>query len=386
MGKSYKIANKGRWFSRELQILRAFVNTTPLGLKPVVVSRRVLAILQQSGAYGPIHERARQSLLDSDQIPDFGGLDRLRAALRTLVHSLPSDKVSVRQYKHCYPTVVWDEKNNLIALAQPKPCQEHPAEECFCWIGPALHDITKGYDYSAISTTKLWSVFAMLMGGNTTVKRVAPTIPMDTSGGSRPNSNASTQSTAAPRQVPVNNRTVITPKQPHRSVSNVAMNNAPGAAHNQGTTPSAATQSAVVPAPGDASFAPAQPLQTTAEAAADKALAAKISKRLLGFDPVQKYDELANKLHLHEKIVADQTSTLAAHERRIQELITSVAAKDTEIVALKKENKRMQDDLAEEGAAAHEVLERARKRKKDGVRFLQFHMTSEVSIYVGQGP
>ncbi|KAJ6481978.1 hypothetical protein C8R45DRAFT_871983 [Mycena sanguinolenta] len=353
-----------------------------LGLKPVMVSSRVLVILQQSGAYEPIHEWARRCLLDSNLIPDFSGLDRLRAALRTLIPTLPSDTISVRQYQHSYPTVVWDQKNNLIALARPKPCQEHPAEECFCWIGPALHDITKEYPYSTISTTKLWSVFATLVGGNTTGKQVAPATPMDTSGESDSNSNVSTQVHVTPRspaRASANNRPVVIPKQPYRAASNTgssaaaksslpnpssgstprATNNAPRTAHKQATAPSALKQ----------------PAQSAAETTASNQVAvARISKAfeaLLGFDPIQKYDEVANKLQLHETIVADQVhriaaldTSIAAKSARIEELGIFIAAKDTRIAELEEVNRNLQEDWAEEETLAAKILDNARKRKK----------------------
>ncbi|KAJ7822513.1 hypothetical protein B0H14DRAFT_2370718, partial [Mycena olivaceomarginata] len=147
-----------------------------LSLEPVIVTPRVLEILHRSGAYMPASEYARKRLLESCSIPDFGGLDRIRATLQKLLPSVPSENISVRQYDNLYPSVVWDDKHNLFALARPKPCEDHPAEECLCWVGPALHDITKvtkEYKGNEISLRKLWRAFAVEMGGDTTIKRTS---------------------------------------------------------------------------------------------------------------------------------------------------------------------------------------------------------------------
>ncbi|KAJ7886865.1 hypothetical protein B0H14DRAFT_3727890 [Mycena olivaceomarginata] len=164
-----------------------------LSLEPVIVTPRVLDILHRSGAYMPVSEYARKRLLESCSIPDFGGLDRIRATLQKLLPSVPSENISVRQYDNLYPSVVWDDKHNLFALARPKPCEDHPAEECLCWVGPALHDIAKEYKGNEISLRKLWRAFAVEMGGDTTIKRAPSLTSMDTLGGSGSHSNISTQ-------------------------------------------------------------------------------------------------------------------------------------------------------------------------------------------------
>lgn len=151
-----------------------------LSLEPVIVTPRVLEILHRSGAYMPVSEYARKRLLESCSIPDFGGLDRIRATLQKLLPSVPSENISVRQYDNLYPSVVWDDKHNLFALARPKPCEDHPAEECLCWVGPALHDIAKEYKGNEISLRKLWRAFAVEMGGDTTIKRAPSLTSMDT--------------------------------------------------------------------------------------------------------------------------------------------------------------------------------------------------------------
>jgi hypothetical protein len=151
-----------------------------LSLEPVIVTPRVLEILHRSGAYMPVSEYARKRLFESCSIPDFGGLDRIRATLQKLLPSVPSENISVRQYDNLYPSVVWDDKHNLFALARPKPCEDHPAEECLCWVGPALHDIAKEYKGNEISLRKLWRAFAVEMGGDTTIKRAPSLTSMDT--------------------------------------------------------------------------------------------------------------------------------------------------------------------------------------------------------------
>ncbi|KAJ7241328.1 hypothetical protein B0H12DRAFT_1237053 [Mycena haematopus] len=151
-----------------------------LGLAPVMVKHKVLDVLYNSGAYAPVTEYARNCLLKSLPLPDFSGLDRVRATLRALLPDLPSGSLSVRDYDKIYPTVVWDAERNLFALARPKPCEDHPAGQCLCWIGPVLQDIVKEYKGTEISARKLWRAFAVEMGGDTTIKQVVT--PMDAGG------------------------------------------------------------------------------------------------------------------------------------------------------------------------------------------------------------
>ncbi|KAJ6481979.1 hypothetical protein C8R45DRAFT_1100374 [Mycena sanguinolenta] len=305
-----------------------------LGLEPVVVTPRVLEILHQSGAYMPVNEYARKRLLESPPIPDFSGLDRVRDTLRKLLPSLPSENISVRQYDNLYPSVVWDEKHNLFALARPKPCEDHPAEECLCWVGPALHDIAKEYKGNAISLRKLWRAFAVEMGGDTTIKRPPSATPMDTCAllfSLIFNLRLTYVSFCASGRIFTLERidavfcnitfpgssiiqSVTTSKQPYKVAASTGLsappnlfsapnpfaprvsNNPPRAPDNQPAAPSNGTQSTAVSNPGGTSSAPPQPPQSKDETAANKAALAQLSKLVFGFDPVQKYDEVVGKL------------------------------------------------------------------------------------------
>ncbi|KAJ6461852.1 hypothetical protein C8R47DRAFT_993400 [Mycena vitilis] len=144
-----------------------------LGLTPVRVSHKALDIMHQSGAYAPVKDYAPRILLDTPPVSDFFGLDRVRAALRTVLPSLPAENITVRNYDKLYPTVIWDDSTQNFAFALPKSCDDHPYGECMCWIGPVLQDAAKDYN-GPISSRKLWRAFAEEMGGNTTIKpRVA---------------------------------------------------------------------------------------------------------------------------------------------------------------------------------------------------------------------
>ncbi|KAJ7714607.1 hypothetical protein B0H16DRAFT_1477917 [Mycena metata] len=114
---------------------------TELGLIAVQVSYKAREIIHQSGAYAPIKEYARSILLAAPRLDNFPGLNRLRAALKLVLPEVPSQSITLRQYDKVYPTVAWDDKNKLFALALPKPCEEHPQPtQSVCWIGPVLHD------------------------------------------------------------------------------------------------------------------------------------------------------------------------------------------------------------------------------------------------------
>ncbi|KAJ7635459.1 hypothetical protein DFH06DRAFT_1479124 [Mycena polygramma] len=142
---------------------------TELDLAPVRVSHKALNIMHQSGAYAPVKEYARRILLDAPPVPDFPGLDRVRAALRTVLPTLPAENITVRDYDKLYPTVIWDDTTQNFAFALPESCEDHPDGQCMCWIGPVLQDAAKDYN-GPISSRKLWRAFAEEMGGNTAIK------------------------------------------------------------------------------------------------------------------------------------------------------------------------------------------------------------------------
>jgi hypothetical protein len=149
---------------------------TELGLAPVKVSSKALEIMHQSGAYLPIKEYARGVLLAAQPANDVNGLDRLRAALKTVVPSVPSDRITVRQYDKLSPTAIWDAENRLFAFALPKPCEEHLDGQCYCWIGPCLQDAARDYDLTEqkIPASRLFRAFLSCMGGDTVIKPPNP--------------------------------------------------------------------------------------------------------------------------------------------------------------------------------------------------------------------
>ncbi|KAJ7241348.1 hypothetical protein B0H12DRAFT_1074553 [Mycena haematopus] len=357
-----------------------------LGLEPVMVKHKVLDILHNSGAYAPVTEYARNCLLTSPPLPDFSGLDRARATLRALLPDLPSGNLSVRKYDNLYPTVVWDAEHNLFALAQPKPCEDHPAEQCLCWIGPVLQDIVKEYKRTEISARKMWRAFAVEMGGDTTIKQVASVTPMDTGGlfqpqfeylADRPRSasrrfnfesdhvnaiwcSTPPHSTGSPCVFDVlsRRRLAVLPKiftgQGPVAISDpspahvAAVNNMPRAAHTQPTV----TQPAALSSLTGASSGPSAPPHNVNEAALNKAALSQLSKALLGFDLVKQHDEIASQLDT-------QRGTVATREHYIRQLSGFIAENQRQITDLK-DNK----DLWKYVEEAKEDSDKARKRQR----------------------
>ncbi|KAJ7206556.1 hypothetical protein GGX14DRAFT_543770 [Mycena pura] len=325
-----------------------------LALHPVKVTHKVMNILQKSGAYSPIKEYARERLLASPLISDFTGLDHVRAALRTVLPSLPADSVSVRQYDKTYPTVVWDDENKLVAFAQPKPCEEHPTEQCLCWIGPVLQDAAKEYKGPSLSARKLWSAFAREMGGGTTIKRPAPatTTVFETPQGpsfharsSSSNSTTARESVQAPQLL---GSAASTPASiPRLSPTKTAIGNIvvptqtaqPAGQSNNGSCVVAQsgacdTTSNPTAHPATSPIVPqghGRPSDDADEAELNRRALAQVSKAILGYDVLKRYDE---------SVVAAEAlrGAFTAHKRRIDE-------KDGEIMALEAENKELREDL-----------------------------------------
>ncbi|KAJ7473874.1 hypothetical protein B0H11DRAFT_1647676, partial [Mycena galericulata] len=116
-----------------------------LGLTSVAVSSKAWDVLEKSGAYVSLKDYARQSLLAAPIIPDTKGLERLRVALSVLAPDVPQINITIRDYSKSSPHVVWDKDKNLFAFGLPPKCDDHPAGQCLCLVGPFLHDAAKDY-------------------------------------------------------------------------------------------------------------------------------------------------------------------------------------------------------------------------------------------------
>ncbi|KAF7364401.1 hypothetical protein MSAN_01100800 [Mycena sanguinolenta] len=320
-----------------------------LGLEPVVVTPRVMDILYRAGAYVPVTVYAGKRLLESPVIPDFSGLDRIRGALRILLPSLPTENITVRQYSHGYPSVVLDEQHQLVAFAQPQPCEDHPSKECLCPIGPGFQDMVKQHTGTAISIGRIWRALAVGGTEETTAQRVASVTPVEIAGSSGSDGHISTPSeTAAPGS---NDNGLV-------AVQGTVNNTGPAVAHlSSAESPRSATNMPGLT--GNQKIVQIAP--DSGEAAANVSALAQFSKFAVGFDLVQKYNEIVNNLEIHRR----------ALEAKDLDIRTSIAEKDQTIVekeariaALEEDNKRLSEDLAAEEEVAIAAAERAKKRRK----------------------
>ncbi|KAJ7068627.1 hypothetical protein C8F01DRAFT_978797 [Mycena amicta] len=137
-----------------------------LGLTPVTVSSTVWDLLEKSGAYISINDYARQVLLDAPVLPTALGLTRLRQAMSVVAPDVPAENITIRDYSKSAPAVVWDSENQVFAVARPPKCEDHPGGQCFCWVGPFLHDAASDYDEGKLSKRKLFRAYLLCMKGD----------------------------------------------------------------------------------------------------------------------------------------------------------------------------------------------------------------------------
>jgi hypothetical protein len=143
-----------------------------LGLRPVMVTHPAWTVIHGSGAYLPINEYARSILLASPPVADIPGLAHIRNAFSMILPALPAQNITVRQYEKQAPTVVWDKKDNIFAFALPKPCEDHPDDQCLCWVGPSLQEAAKDYKAAQINPSKLFRAYLSCMGGDASMKSI----------------------------------------------------------------------------------------------------------------------------------------------------------------------------------------------------------------------
>ncbi|KAJ7663329.1 hypothetical protein DFH06DRAFT_1471294 [Mycena polygramma] len=320
-----------------------------LGLAPVRVSHKALNIMHQSGAYAPVKEYARGILLGTPPVPDFPGLDRLRAALRTVLPNLPADNISVRDYDKVYPTVIWDDKTQHFAFGLPKSCEDHTDGQCLCWIGPVLHDAAKDHK-GQISARKLWRAFAEQMGGNTVKPGVSAHAPIgtDTASASRTatseSSTRSAQQTSASASQETTSNTspsaaTATPSPRKSATVNGRPQSVQAQVANSTAAATGATSRAVVPETPSGSAPVPPPPSDGSEAALNRQALSQISKTILGYDTFTKYDAMAAEIQSLRDASTSQ-------QKQIEDLTKMKAARDAEIVKLKEGNKELREDLA----------------------------------------
>ena len=135
-----------------------------LGMHPIPVHPRVRLLLAKCGAYPLVKDHAETLLLSAMGAAHLpAGVEIFKAALSKLLPDadLAADPLSVRQYAHSYPRVVWDPDTRVFVMASSlgaRRCAVHkdaamdvqvegsdsqagekqPTSQCLCWIGIAL--------------------------------------------------------------------------------------------------------------------------------------------------------------------------------------------------------------------------------------------------------
>ncbi|KAM5530839.1 hypothetical protein V8D89_015483 [Ganoderma adspersum] len=135
-----------------------------LGMHPISVHPRVRLLLAKCGAYPLVKDHAETLLLSAMGAADLpAGVEIFKAALPKLLPDadLAADPLSVRQYAHSYPRVVWDPDTRVFVMASslgtrrcavhkdtatdvqvgggdPQAGEKQATSQCLCWIGLAL--------------------------------------------------------------------------------------------------------------------------------------------------------------------------------------------------------------------------------------------------------
>ncbi|KAJ7493048.1 hypothetical protein B0H11DRAFT_976952 [Mycena galericulata] len=133
-----------------------------LGLTPVQVSHQALRIMEASGAYPGISEYSRRALLSTPEALNFvnvKGLERLRTALTILAPDVPPTSITIRNYNKSSPRVVYDAGNKIFAFGLPPACDDHPEDQCSCWVGPFLHDAATKYGGGTLATKEFFRAY-----------------------------------------------------------------------------------------------------------------------------------------------------------------------------------------------------------------------------------
>ncbi|KAK6977519.1 hypothetical protein R3P38DRAFT_2666275 [Favolaschia claudopus] len=143
-----------------------------LGLKAVTVSWSAWRIMHDSGAYLDAKDLARKMLLDRPIVHDAASyLIRLHLAMSVVAPGVPEENVTIRDYGLSVPDVVFDQENNVLAFARPRP--KHPEKKrCLCWLGPLVREAANIVKDDRSTEERMDSIFRGYlkgMNGNTSV-------------------------------------------------------------------------------------------------------------------------------------------------------------------------------------------------------------------------
>ncbi|KZT05201.1 uncharacterized protein LAESUDRAFT_727139 [Laetiporus sulphureus 93-53] len=141
-----------------------------LGLLPIPVAPHIRKILEKSGAFPDITVHAESVLLRAPLHRETTqGADHLRSALG-LMKGISRAEVSIRQYHHSKPTIVWDKASEQFVMGVPPMCAEHQTRNCLCWVGPYLADAVVHYNsrqnkpVATSSTAEMFRAYLQSMG------------------------------------------------------------------------------------------------------------------------------------------------------------------------------------------------------------------------------
>jgi hypothetical protein len=111
-----------------------------LGMVPVPVKSDIIrTILSDAGAFKDIYNHCRDLLATADPSAKvIPGFERLRRAITSLLPSVDSSSIVLRDYGFSHPKVGWDKENKMFSVAIPDKCGLHLENDCLCWVGPCL--------------------------------------------------------------------------------------------------------------------------------------------------------------------------------------------------------------------------------------------------------
>ncbi|TRM69495.1 hypothetical protein BD626DRAFT_474286 [Schizophyllum amplum] len=110
-----------------------------LDMHPIIVSTYVHEILRGSGAYTNVHTYATRRLLAAPLVQrHVAGFIELRRGIRHVFPDLEDAQITLREYQHRYPRVLWHADSDSFIFALPPKCSSHPQGNCVCFVGPYL--------------------------------------------------------------------------------------------------------------------------------------------------------------------------------------------------------------------------------------------------------
>ncbi|KAL1744800.1 hypothetical protein HDZ31DRAFT_37829 [Schizophyllum fasciatum] len=115
-----------------------------LGMEPISVSTLTNDILIYSEAYTAVFAHAIRLLLAAPPVQHHvPGYAQLRRGMQYIFGDLDDAQITMRDYRHSYPSVIWDTNSNTFAFSLPLKCSVHKGTACVCYVGPYLSEALK---------------------------------------------------------------------------------------------------------------------------------------------------------------------------------------------------------------------------------------------------